>query len=147
MVLREKRGILGAGGLLFLQVADVVDDGDFDAGEVSGVYSLVELGPEVVGVFSRHVDGDQVVGAGHEGVEEGVVLAALSVFPCGLLIYRLQVECYVTHGDIILSLFIFKTKGGSGGYDPLYNFHVYNGNLLFEERRIIKRGLPIFLLF
>jgi hypothetical protein len=27
----------------------------------------------------------------------------------------LQVECYVTHGDLILSLFIFKTKGGSGG--------------------------------
>ncbi len=115
MVLREKRGRVGAGGLLFRQVADVVDDGDFDAGEVSGVYPLVELGPEVVGVFSRHVDGDKVVEAGHEGVEEGVILAAFPVFPRGFLIYWLQVECYVTHGDLILSLFIFKTKGGSGG--------------------------------
>jgi len=55
----------------------------------------------------------------------------------------LQVECYVTHGDDTLSLFLFKTKGCSGDYDPLYNFHVYNGNLLFEERRVLERGLLI----
>ncbi len=28
-----------------------------------------------------------------------------------------------------------------------YNFNVYNGNLLFEERRVIKRGLENILLF
>ncbi len=83
MVIREKRVYWGLGSwsLLFLQVTDVVDDGDFDAGEVSGVYPLVELCPEVVGVFSLHVDGNQIVGARHEGVEEGIVFAALPVLP------------------------------------------------------------------
>jgi len=98
-------------GLLFLQVADVVDDGDFDGEEVSGFYPLVELGPDVVGVFSRHVDGYQVVVAGDEGVEEGVVLAALSVFSCGFCIYWFQVEYYITHGGIMFSLYIYKTDG------------------------------------